>query len=220
MIPRNTAPVTVQVPEVGCLTYTAWTLWALGYPEQALERSHEAFTLAQELSHPFSLAFALNWAAFLHQLRREGQATQKRAEAAMALSAEQGFPVWLGFGTVFKGWALVEQGQREEGIAQLRQGMAAMRATGAELYQPYCLALLAEAYEKVGQAEEGVSVLTEALDLIDKTEERWYEAELYRLKGTLTLQSKVSKSRAGPKGQQKTVFRKRLRSLTDSRRNR
>jgi predicted ATPase len=66
--------------------------------------------------------------------------------------------------------------------------MAAMRATGAELYQPYCLALLAEAYEKVGQAEEGVSVLTEALDLIDKTEERWYEAELYRLKGELTLQ--------------------------------
>ncbi len=188
--PQKHRSRTVQVPEVGCLTYTAWTLWALGYPEQALERSHEAFTLAQELSHPFSLAFALNWAAFLHQLRREGQATQKRAEAAMALSAEQGFPVWLGFGTVFKGWALVEQGQREEGIAQLRQGMAAMRATGAELYQPYCLALLAEAYEKVGQAEEGVSVLTEALDLIDKTEERWYEAELYRLKGELSLKSR------------------------------
>jgi predicted ATPase len=112
----------------------------------------------------------------------------------MALSAEQGFPVWLGFGTFFKGWALVEQGQREEGIAQLRQGMAAMRATGAELYQPYCLALLAEAYEKVGQAEEGVSVLTEALAIVHKNGERWYEAELYRLKGELTLkQSSVPK---------------------------
>ena len=81
----------------------------------------------------------------------------------IALSTEQGFPFWLAWGTILRGWALAEQGQGEEGIAQMRQGLAAYRATGAELARPYCLALLAEAYGKVGQAEEGLSVLAEAL---------------------------------------------------------
>ena len=83
------------------------------------EGSHEALTLAQELSHPFSLVFALDFADILHQLRREGQAAQERAETAIALSTEQGFPFWLAKGTILRGWALAEQGQEEEGIAQL-----------------------------------------------------------------------------------------------------
>ena len=81
----------------------------------------------------------------------------------IALSTEQGFPFWLAWGTILRGWALAEQGQGEEGIAQMRQGLAAYRATGAELCRPYFLALLAEAYGKVGQAEEGLTVLAEAL---------------------------------------------------------
>ena len=171
-----------------CLSYAAWVLWFLGYPDQALKRSQEALALAAGLSHPFSLAFALGFAAVLHQLRREEQAAQERAEAVIALSTEQGFPFWLALGTILRGWALAEQGQGEEGIAQIRQGLAAYRATGAEIVRPYFLALLAEAYGKVGQAEEGLSVLAEALALVDKTGERFYEAELYRLKGELTLQ--------------------------------
>ena len=87
----------------------------------------------------------------------------------------------------FRGWALAVQGQ-EEGIAQIRQGLAALRATGGEVSRPYFLALLAEAYGKVGQAEEGLTALAEALAQVDKTGERYYEAELYRLKGQLTLQ--------------------------------
>ena len=87
-----------------------------------------------------------------------------------------------------RGWALAEQGQGEEGIAQIRQGLAAYRATGAELDRPHFLALLAEAYGKVGQVEEGLTVLAEALAAVDKTGERVDEAELYRLKGELTLQ--------------------------------
>ena len=100
-------------------------LWLLGYPDQALQRSHEALTLAQELAHPLSLAYALDCAAMLHQFRREAQAAQERAEAAMALSTEQGFALYLAWGTILRGWALAEQGQGEEGIAQMRQGLAA-----------------------------------------------------------------------------------------------
>ena len=106
----------------------------------------------------------------------------------MALAREQGFPYWLALGTTLRGWALVEQGQGEEGIAQIRQGLAAYRATGAELWRSRHLALLAEAYGKAEQAEEGLTALAEALDAVDRTGERMYEAELYRLKGQLTLQ--------------------------------
>jgi len=82
----------VQDPMVACLSYMAWVLWYLGYPDQALKRSHEALTLARELSHPYSLAQALFFAAELHHLRQEARAVQERAEAVIALAAEQGFP--------------------------------------------------------------------------------------------------------------------------------
>jgi predicted ATPase len=163
-------------------------LWLLGYADQALQKSQEALTLAQEQSHPFSMAFALWGAAVLHQFRQEAQATQKQAEAAITLSTEQGFPTWLANATVLRGWALVEQGQGKAGIAEVRHGLAAHQATGEEIVRSHFLALLAEACEKVGQAEEGLTVLNEALGFVDKTGERFYEAELYRLKGQLTLQ--------------------------------
>ncbi|MBI3303485.1 MAG: hypothetical protein HYZ72_15585 [Deltaproteobacteria bacterium] len=177
----------VNDPAVLCLPYAALVLWLLGYPDQALKRSREALTLAQELSHPYSLARALGLAAWFHQLRREWQLTQERAEAAIAVSSEQGFPYWLKWGTFLQGWALAEQGQAEEGITQIRQGMAGWRAIGGEVFRPYYLGLLARAYEQVGQAEEGLMALAEALELVHKSEERWYGAELYRLKGELTL---------------------------------
>jgi len=172
---------------VACLSELALALWYLGYPDQALLKSQEALTRARELAHPFSLAYALNWAAVVHQHRREGPTVQRWAEAEVTLATEQGFPNWLAWGTIARGWALAEQGQGEEGIAQIRQGMAACRAAGTEIAWPYILALLAEAHGKVGQAEEGLNVLAEALATVDKTGERHYEAELYRLKGQLTL---------------------------------
>lgn len=131
-------------------------------------------------------------AAFHHQFRREGQLARERAEAVMTLSTEQGFPLYLAGGTVVWGWALAEQGQAEEGIAQMQQGLAAWRATGAELFRPRGLALLAEAYGKMRQAEEGLALLAEALDVVDKTGERVNEAEMYQLKGELMLQSQTS----------------------------
>jgi class 3 adenylate cyclase/predicted ATPase len=179
-------------PGVACWSCRAWTLWFLGYPDQALQSIREALALAQELAHAGSLAFALVFAAWLYQYRREQQLTQERAEALITLSGEQGFPLYWAWGTLLQGRALTEQGQREEGLARLQQGLAAYRTTGAELFRPYFLSLLAAAYGKGGQAEEGLTTLAEALTQVDNTQERWYEAELYRLKGMLTLQAPSS----------------------------
>jgi predicted ATPase len=162
-------------------------LWVLGYPDQALERSGAALTLAQELAHPFSLMFALYEAALLHQFRRERPLTLELAERAMRVSTEQAFASWLAGGTILRGWALAQQGQGDEGIAQMRQGLAAYLAMGAELGRPRQLAMLAEAHGRVGQTAEGLAVLAEALTAVHKTGERFYEAELYRLKGELLL---------------------------------
>jgi predicted ATPase len=188
-------------PGVCCKINVALSLWLLGYPDQALRRSHEAVTLAQELSHPHTLAWALNGTAMFHNLRREREATQEQAEAAITLSTEQGFALWVAMGTILRGWAQAEQGQREEGIAQMRQGLATLRATGTEMWWPHFLALLAETHGKEGQTEEGLNLLTEALAAVHRTGERIYEAELYRLKGTLTLQSKTSLGQVSDKSQ-------------------
>ncbi|HEV8715149.1 MAG TPA: AAA family ATPase, partial [Candidatus Binatia bacterium] len=179
---------------VSCLSYVALILCNLGYPDQALQRSREALTVAQELSHPFSWAAALIYAAGLHLVRREWQTAQERAEAAVTLSTEQGFRQLVAFGTILRGRALAQQGQEEEGIAQLCQGLAAFRATGAEQGRPGFLAWLAAAYGKVGQIEEGLTLLAEALHVVDKTGQRMDEAELYRLKGELSLQSRQVKT--------------------------
>jgi predicted ATPase len=169
------------------LSEVAEALWCLGYPDQALRKSREALTLAQEITHPYSLGWTLCCIAWLHQYLREPQETQTWAEAGLALSNEHGFPSWLGYGAVMQGWALAMQGQGEAGIAQMREGIAIWRATGAEMARSHHLALLAEAYGKVGQNEEGLRVLAEALDFVYKTGERVYEAELYRLYGELLL---------------------------------
>jgi predicted ATPase len=178
-------------PGVTGLIYAAWTLWHLGYPAQALQQSQAARTLAHELSYPYSLVAARTYAALLHQLRRESPLTYEWAEAGITLASEQGFPGWIAEGTVLQGWALAEQGQVEEGMSQIRRGQASYQALGSHLLQSYFLALLAEACRKAGQEEEGLAALVEALTMVDNSGERFYEAELYRLKGTLTLQSSV-----------------------------
>jgi predicted ATPase len=177
-----------------CLGFAAWPIWVLGYPDQALQSIHEALTLTQEFSHPFSLALALMMAAVVKQFLREAQLVQERAEALIALSTEQGFPYWFATGTILRGWALAAQGEGAEGIAQIHQGLVAHRATGAELHRPYFLSLLAEADGKAGQIEEGLTVLNEALDTVKKTEERNWEAELYRRKGELLLMQEGQKA--------------------------
>jgi predicted ATPase len=173
---------------VNCRSQDAWTLWSLGYPDQGLARNQEAITLAQQLAHPYNLSFAFSCATMFHQFRRNVRCTQECAEAAMTLAQEQGFPFWMANGTLLCGWVLVQQGQTQEGMAQITHGLMTYRATGAEIARPYYMALLAEAYGIMGQPEAGLAVLAEALTHVDNTGERWYEPELYRLKGELLLQ--------------------------------
>ena len=172
-------------------SYLARALWSLGFPEQALQHSQAARTLAQEVAHPLSLAQALVYAAIVHQCRREVLAAHAQAAAAMTLATEQGFAQWVARGTVLHGWALAMQGQGEAGLAAMRQGLAADLATGSTLCQPYFLGLLAEAYGAGGHPDEGLHALAEALAVLDTTELRYYAAELYRLKGALLLQQAV-----------------------------
>jgi predicted ATPase len=173
---------------VACQAHAARALWVLGYPAQALARLHEALTLAQELSHPYSLVFARCWAAIVSQFRRDVPAMHQQAEAAVALLTEQGFALWAAIGTSLCGWALIMEGQGDAGLAQVRQGIAAYRATGAGTLVPYLCTLLAEGYAHLGHPEEGLQALSEASSLVEQHEERWWEAEVYRLRGVLLLQ--------------------------------
>jgi adenylate cyclase len=173
-------------------SWAAEVLWFLGYPDQALQRDYEALALARAHAHPFSLAFALTRVATIHQLRREARPAQESVEALMTLATEHGFPYWVAPGTALRGWILTEQGHSEEGMTQIRQGIAMKQAMGEGSWRPFWLAYAAAAYGNSDHPEAGLPVLAEALTIAHNTGERLYEAELYRLQGTLTLQSKTS----------------------------
>jgi predicted ATPase len=177
---------------VGLRMFAAQVLWYLGYPDQAMESMQEALALARELSHPFSLASALDHAAWLHQYRREERLTQEQAEADIVLSREQGFSFFLAHGTILHGWALAAQGRRAEGITQMHQGMATWRAMGVALLLPWDHTILAEAYGESGQAEEGLRLLADALAITHQQGAHLWEPELYRVKGELLLRQPIS----------------------------
>jgi predicted ATPase len=177
---------------VRCLSYAAWTLWQLGYPDQALKRVNEALVLAQALSQPFSVAWAEFVVGVLSQYERKACAAREAAEIAIALSAEHGLTDFFAYATIMRGWAMAEQGHNEAGIAQIHEGLAAIRTTGAELARPYFLSLLAEVCMETGRPDDGLGALREALVAAYEHENRNYEAELYRLKGELLLRQNGS----------------------------
>src|SRR5215831_5017419 len=179
-------------PGVACRVHAALTLWLLGYPAQALGHSHAALTLAHALRHPSSLAFARRWAAHVSQLRRDVRAVHEHAAAVVALATEQGFPLWAAMGMSLRGWALARQGQGEEGLAQVRQGMAAFRATGAALSVPYLCTVLADVCDYLDHTEDGLRALVEARTLVEQHEERYWEAEVSRLRGVVLLRQAVA----------------------------
>jgi predicted ATPase len=174
-------------PGVACHAYAAQTLWLLGYPEQALARLHEALALAHELSHPYSLAYAQCWATYVYQFRRDVPAVHEHAEAAVTLSTAQGFPQYMAMGTSLRGWALAMQGQGETGMAQVRQGIVALRTTGAALHVPYLCTVLADVSAHLGHTADGLQALAEAHTLVEQQEQRMWEAEVCRLRGVLLL---------------------------------
>jgi predicted ATPase len=180
-----------QDPRVGCLSWSGWVLWHLGYPDQALVRSQEAIALARELALPASEAAARYFATAVHRFRRESAAVLEGATAVIAIAEERESPHWLASGSFLRGWALAELGQWDEGSAQIRRGIEGWQALGNDhLGQPNLL--LAETYGKAGRVEEGLRLLASIIPLIEQSAERWWEAERYRVEGELVLlQSKT-----------------------------
>ena len=172
---------------VRCRIHAALILWLLGYPAQALARLHEALALTHELPHPHTLASTRCWAAYVYQFCWDVPAVHEQAEAAVALSIEQGFPFWVAAGTILRGWALAMRGQGEAGMAQVRQGITAYRATGAALLVPYYCTVLADVAAHLGDTEDGLQALAEAYALVEQHDERWWEAEIHRLRGVVLL---------------------------------
>jgi predicted ATPase len=173
---------------VTCLAFLMQGLWALGYAEQAQQRRAEALALAQQCGDPASLAYVHLYGAVLAQFGRDAATTAARAEALMALATAQGLAHRVVHGRLLLGWALAMQGDAVAGVTHLQAGFEGLQQTGHKLYRPYFLGLLAEAYGQAGQPEAGVTVLTEAVALVAATEERWWEAEVSRLRGALLLQ--------------------------------
>jgi predicted ATPase len=181
---------------VVALSHQTLTFWLLGYPVQALQRSQEARIAAQQLAHPWTSAYGVLLLAtclFSH-CYQDSPKVLAGAEALIALADEHGFAALRILGTCWRGWALAQTGQSEAGVVQLREGLAAWEALGGGFLRPTILALLAEAYGRTGQGDKGFGVLAEALTLVDTTGERWYAAELHRLKGALWLSQSADKS--------------------------
>jgi len=178
-----------QDPGVACRSFDELVLWQLGYPERALATTSAALALAQDLAHPFSRVFALAFATWLEQLRGETQRIVELTATLQDLCAKHGFPQWLAAGLIWRGWALGHQGQATEGMVQMQQGLEAFRRTGARMLLPYFCGLLAQAYGAASQVDAGMGALAEGLTEVEKHGERFYEAELHRLKGEWLLQA-------------------------------
>jgi DNA-binding SARP family transcriptional activator/predicted ATPase len=174
-------------PGVATRSWASWASWFLGHPEQASEHSQEALALAHELSHPAALAFAQGVASLFHLLRRDFQRARELAESCLHLATEHKFPHWLALMGFVSGLLQVEQGQTQEGIAQMTQSLTTYQAMGTEDTRSMMLALLAEGQGKAGQIQKGRDRLTEATVFVQKTGERFYEAEIHRLQGELLL---------------------------------
>ena len=179
----------VQDGRVISLGFLAFSLWHLGYPDQAFQKVQEALTMGRELSHPFTLAYALFFVAAVHGYRGDHALVHQPNEEMLALSLEHGFPVFVAGGTIVRSLMLLAQGKIEiaEGIAQIRQSIDTCRATGAVSGLPMLLAVLAEVQMGAGQVEEGLASLSEAQATVDKTGERRYDTMLSHIKGKLLL---------------------------------
>jgi tetratricopeptide (TPR) repeat protein len=174
-------------PQMLNLSFSALILWLCGYPDQALQKSQEALEVAKKLLQPYGLAHAFTYAAWLHIHRGEELAVREKAEELFALAEEHGFTPFQAGATLLHGWALLAQGGAAEGASQIWQGIESVRATGTGLTVPGWLIICAGAREGMRQAEEGLAVLAEAKTTMDRSGESILAAELYRVKGELTL---------------------------------
>jgi predicted ATPase/class 3 adenylate cyclase len=174
-------------PRAVALAWLSLLLLVLGHGNAALSRSREALAAAQEVAHPATRAYALNHAVQLHQLLGDGAAVEELSADLLSLTGEQGFPFWSAAARMQRGWLMTIRGDSKGGAAQIGDGLAAYRNTGSDHMMPYYFALHADACVALGQISEGLSLIEQGLAAVARTDERWYEAEMYRLKGDLLL---------------------------------
>jgi class 3 adenylate cyclase/predicted ATPase len=172
-----------------CLGFMSGTFLTLGYPDQALSFVRQALAEAKVLGHPESIAYAMAETAGLYQDMRNVQAVQEQAEELIALATEQGHPHFRAEGRLYQAWALGQQGRVGEAIRQMRHAISVMRVAQKEIGMPYRLLSLAGMHLRARQVPDGLDVLTEALRVVESTGERWFEAELHRVRGELLLRS-------------------------------
>jgi predicted ATPase len=183
-------------PGITCRCYLALALWHLGFADEALELSRQTVELARSINHLFSIEYALHHAGWLYQHCRLGSQTQVAAEEEVQIATEQGFLFWQATGTLYVAAGLLLQGRIERGVTLFEKGLHAYRATGAQLGLPYYLSMLADACLRAGRYTEARNALNEAIILVEKNDERFQEAELYRLKGELLLAESNDQVRA------------------------
>ena len=175
-------------PATSARSNLAQALWLLGHVDQSLRYSEENLAILRSLiNHPYSVAFGLDLAAVVRQYRSDAPATRALVDEALALSEAHGLVFIGAMASILKGWALAQEGDLAEGTAQMRHGLAAQLATGAELARPYWLCLITEACLESGAALEGLALLDEAEAAVQQTNERYWEAEIHRLRGQLLL---------------------------------
>jgi class 3 adenylate cyclase/predicted ATPase len=182
------------LPQVISQAWLGNALFCLGFPGRSLARSNAAIAEAQRLAHVPSLADSLAIGARLLSLVGDDAALGERADQLVSVATEQGFPHWRAQGTIYRAWLKVKNGDVMEGKSLLRSGSAAYRAGGAELYVPHYIDLLAAACEIAGQVEESLALLDDALQIVERTGERWFAAELNRHKGQLLLRQGQSEA--------------------------
>jgi predicted ATPase len=187
---RGSVPVTPYTAHHPAVCGHAWgaiIFWLRGYPEKARQHADQAVSLAHEVGHSPSVIFALSHKANVHQIAREVRPALEAAEATITIAETEGVPLFESWARIARGWALAHLGQAEQGVAQIHEGLAMASATGAEMWHPYNLAQLAEACGKAGRIDEGLEVIVEALEVVQEKGERWWEAEIVRLRGELLL---------------------------------
>jgi predicted ATPase len=190
-------------PSVNTLCFTAFSNCHTGYLDQARRQIEQGLARAEAIAHPFSLVLALSLARFVLNFHGEFVRARQLMERCFVLATEHGFPLYALMSVLGDGSISVQRGEAEVGIPKLREGLIRHRATGAQLFLPYYLSFLAEAYQRLARPDEGLQVIAEALGLMETNWDRHWEAELYRLKGELILQSTVhspqSAVKKGPK---------------------
>ena len=174
-------------PGVVSLSYLGYLLWFLGRPDAARQHSEQAILHAEKIRHPFSLAFALVFGAYLCQHLRDIEGTRDHANRAMIIATEHNFLHWKQQATILRGWALAQLGEADEGISQMRFGLDEYEAMDSWLAGCWFRCLLAEAYAKVGMRDAALRALDGALATARRTGDHSYLAEVYRLQGEITL---------------------------------